>query len=140
MVILVDTREQLPYWDTNRTTLNVGDYTTKKLHGIFHIERKSMGDLYGTLTSGNTRFKHELFRAAYAQIRMEVFVEGTEDDFVNKRFPKGDERKFTTTGLERLIATFKRKYHVTFVWHTSRAACKRALQKRLAQEEKKLKK
>lgn len=61
MTILVDTREQKPYWDINRTTLIVGDYTTKKLKNIYHIERKSLQDLYGTLTSGNNRFKYELF-------------------------------------------------------------------------------
>jgi len=94
---IIDTREQkpLPLTPALKKKLEVGDYSTKKLEGIFHIERKSLLDLYGTLTASNNRFKYELFRAAYYSIKIEVVVEGTYDDFINKRFPKGDERKFS---------------------------------------------
>lgn len=136
MTILVDTREQLPYWSTNRKTLLVGDYTTEKLLGKFHIERKSLMDLYGTLTSGNQRFKAELFRAAYHRIEIVVFVEGSKDDFINKRFPKGDERKFSSDGLARLVATFEKKYYLRFYWHRSRSHSKKEVEKRLILEEK----
>lgn len=136
MIIITDSREQLPYWRNNRQTLIVGDYTTKKLYNRFHIERKSLVDLYGTLTSGNQRFKYELFRAAYAQIKLEVYVEGTYEDFINKRFPKGDERKFSTHGLEALIATFQRKYYLKFNWHKNRKKCQIAVEMRLKLEEK----
>ena len=136
MKIITDTREQLPYWTMDRRTLIVGDYTTPALLGRFHIERKSLQDLYGTLTKGNGRFKAELFRAAYHQIKIEVFVEGTHDDFINKRFPKGDERKFHTDGLKRLIGTFERKYYLKFRWHKSRRACMAAVEKKLKAEEK----
>ena len=139
MQIIVDTREQLPLWETTRQTLIVGDYTTKKLKGIFHIERKSLSDLYGTLTSGNQRFKYELFRAAYNNIQLPVYVEGSYSNFVNKRFPKGSDRKFSTEGLIRLIATFERKYFLEFVWASNRAACRQAVQKRLQYEENRLK-
>lgn len=136
MTIIVDTREQLPYWSDNRKALIVGDYTTKKLHNIFHIERKSLGDLYGTLTSGNRRFKYELFRAAWQRISICVYVEGSRVDFINKRFPKGNERKFSKDGLDRLITTFEKKYHLVFHWHSSRNQCKNNLLKRLVLEEK----
>jgi ERCC4-type nuclease len=136
--ILVDTREQLPLFQSVRTTLGVGDYTTRKLLGKFHIERKSLSDLYGTLTSGNQRFKYELFRAAWDQIQIEVYVEGTRENFVAKKFPKGDERKFTSAGLDRLIATFERKYHLHFHWHPSRAATRVSVEKRLQAEEKRI--
>lgn len=135
MKILTDTREQLPLWSTNRVTLIVGDYTTVKLLNKFHIERKSLQDLYGTLTSGNNRFKYELFRAAWHKIKIEVYVEGTKADFINKKFPKGDERKFSSEGLERLVKTFESKYFLKFHWHSSRAECKRAVEIRLGHEE-----
>lgn len=135
MVILVDTREQLPYWNDNRATLKVGDYTTKKLLNSFHIERKSLQDLYGTLTSGNNRFKYELFRAAYHCIKLEVYVEGTRHDFINKNFPKGSERKFSTDGLDRLIITFEKKYFLTFHWCGSRLKARKLVQERLKLEE-----
>ncbi len=140
MIILVDTREQLPYWPSNRATLIVGDYTTKKLLNSFHIERKSLQDLYGTLTSGNNRFKYELFNAAYHHIQLEVYVEGSRTDFINKNFPKGEDRKFTTDGLDRLIKTFERKYHLTFHWCKNRQHAKKLVMERLAAEERKPKK
>ena len=136
MEILVDTREQLPYWKDNRKTLSVGDYTTRKLLNVFHVERKSLSDLYGTLTSGNRRFKYELFRAAYHHIVLEVYVEGTRYQFINKLFPKGDERKFSTDGLNELIKTFERKYFLKFHWHDSRLQCKKSVEIRLKAEEK----
>jgi len=140
MTILVDTREQLPYWPSNRATLIVGDYTTKKLLNSFHIERKSLQDLYGTLTSGNNRFKYELFRAAYHSIKIEVYVEGSRADFINKNFPKGSERKFSTDGLDRLVKTFERKYFLTFHWCKNRQHAKKLVMERLTAEERKPKK
>ena len=138
MKILVDTREQLPWFKAQRATLCVGDYTTDKLKNKFHIERKSLQDLYGTLTSGNNRFKYELFRAAYHSIIIEVYIEGTYEDFINKRFPKGNERKFTTDGLIRMVATFERKYFLKFHWFPSREQAKKACEKRLFSEEKRV--
>lgn len=137
MTIIIDTREQLPLFKGKRETLNVGDYTTKKLKGKFHIERKSLSDLYGTLTKGNTRFKYELFRAAYQRITLEVYIEGTLDDFINKRFPKGEERKFTKDGLERLVKTFERKYFLKFNWCKNRKHCISSVESRLFLAEKK---
>lgn len=140
MTIITDTREQFPYWKDNVQTLSVGDYTTKKLKGIFHIERKSLQDLYGTLVAGNQRFKAELFRAAWERIAIEVHVEGTREDFINKRFPYGKDRKFSSHGLDQLITTFTKKYHLPFHFHENRKTCQNAVEKRLLQYEKTLKK
>lgn len=137
MKILVDTREQKPLFPkAQRKTLNVGDYTTEKLKAKFVIERKSLSDLYGTLTKGNTRFKYELFRAAFHHIQIEVFIEGSHDDFINKRFPKGEDRKFSKDGLERLVKTFERKYYLKFVWCKSRNHCIASVESRLLYIEK----
>ena len=138
MVIIVDTREQLPYWTTNRKTLLVGDYTTRVLHNHFHIERKSLQDLYGTIIQGNRRFKYELFRAAYNQIKIAVYVEGCYTDFIAKKFPKGSERKCTSEKLAKIIRAFELKYHVEFVWLSCRAHCIDAVRTRLQREEKAL--
>lgn len=135
MIIITDSREQLKYWSDNVQCLIVGDYTTEKLLNSFHIERKSLQDLYGTLTSGNNRFKYELFRAAYHCIKLEVYVEGTRHDFINKNFPKGSERKFSTDGLDRLIITFEKKYFLTFHWCGSRLRARKLVQERLKLEE-----
>lgn len=140
MLILVDTREQLPLFPGTHIALSVGDYTTKRLKGVFHIERKSLQDLYGTLVQGNQRFKAELFRAAWDRVAIAVYVEGTREAFITKRFPYGRDRKFSTDGLDRLIKTFERKYHVDFHWHRNRAECRAAVEKRLNHEEKRLRK
>lgn len=131
MVILTDTREQKPLFVQRRCTLNVGDYTTEKLKDVYHIERKSLADLYQTLTHGNKRFKYELFRAAYNHTTLVVYVEGCKADFIAKRFPGGSERKFSSTGLEKLLRTFETKYHLEFFWHTNRARCRSAVEKEL---------
>lgn len=134
--IIVDSREQLPLFaGFKKEALICGDYTTVRLKNIFHIERKSLADLYGTLTSGNQRFKRELFRAAWHRISIVVYVEGTYDAFINKRFPKGNERKFSKEGLEKLVAAFERTYFLQFVWHKNRMECCKAVEKRLKDEE-----
>lgn len=137
MTIIVDTREQTPYcWaGICRETLNVGDYTTRRLKGKFHIERKSLQDLYGTVTKGNARFKAELFRAAWHRIAICIYVEGSREDFINKRFPQGDERKFSSAGLDKLIKTFETKYHLQFHWCRNRADAQKQVEKRLRYEE-----
>jgi ERCC4-type nuclease len=142
-LLLVDTREQLPYWkgkESAAMTLNVGDYTTVALLNKYHIERKSPQDLYGTLIKGNRRFKKELFRAEDNKIRLSVYVECSRQDFIDKNFPRGDFLKFPSHGLEKLINTFASKYSVEFVWHKNRAECKAAVLKRLKKEENKLNK
>ena len=128
-MFIIDTREQkpLPMTPSVRKKLEVGDYTTKKLYNKFHVERKSLGDLYGTITKGNNRFKYELFRAAWHRIDIVVVVEGTYLDFINKRFPKGNERKVSKGTLEKLIATFEKKYFLRFIWCRSRRDAKKAI-------------
>ncbi len=78
--IIVDTREQQPWVFPDelavvqRGTLNAGDYA---LNGdpLFAIERKSMDDFLGTVSSGWDRFGRELERMAGHVARV-VVVEG----------------------------------------------------------------
>ena len=137
MIIYIDTREQLPYQYVHalRKKLEVGDYTTSKLYNKFHIERKTLQDLYGTLVQGNGRFKYELWRAAWHRITIVVYAEGSRADFIAKNFPKGNERKFSSHGLDQLIKTFERKYHLSFTWCHSRQHSKKMVQARLENEE-----
>ena len=80
--IIIDTREQLPLhfepWDaeTSIGTLRQGDYA---LHGDtqFAIERKSLEDFLGTISSGWERFLREIGRMdAHAFIAMPILIEG----------------------------------------------------------------
>ena len=95
MNIIIDTREQLPLFESYRTLrykLLVGDYTTNLLYGLYHVERKSLSDLYGTMTKGNVRFHNCIIRAKVNGIKLVMVVEGSKKNFKAKKFPQGHEK------------------------------------------------
>lgn len=134
---IIDTREQKPFEFKNsvRKKLEVGDYTTKKLHGKFHVERKSVIDLYGSITKGHLRFKKEIIRAKHYAIELIVMVEGTRQDLYHKRFYKGSERKMDGETLLKIVDTIQRKHGIAFKFYASRASCHRAMVRLLKQKE-----
>lgn len=138
MILLVDTREQLPYWqgaECGRLCLCVGDYTTAALLNKFHIERKSPEDLYGSITKGNHRFKKEFIKAHKRKIGLAVYVESTKSDFIAKLFPRGDDRLVKSETLAKIVATLERKYFVEFVWCGDREKAQKKVFTRLKSEE-----
>ena len=93
MKIIIDTREQLPLTfdhfdivtETISTALPIGDYGCEFKNGFVPtvvFERKSMADLFGTLTQGYDRFKEELMRAKESEIKVILITEGTLSDIV----------------------------------------------------------
>lgn len=79
--IVIDSREQTP-WHFDQTlcrsvrgTLRTGDYAVEGDIG-FAIERKSMDDFLGTITTGWPRFQRELGRMREAGFSMPIIVEG----------------------------------------------------------------
>lgn len=135
MVVLIDTREQLPLYPGPKVTLCVGDYTTKLLKDVFHVERKSPADLYGTLLRGHARFRREIFRAEEKQIKLVIYVECSAKDFYNKRFPGAKFCKFPAETIKKCIATMTVKYSLEFNWSRNRTHCKTLIHKRLLYEE-----
>ena len=86
LAIIVDTREQSPFAfppesaTTRRGTLKAGDYALAG-DDRFAIERKSLDDFLGTLSSGWDRFQRELDRMQEAGfVARVVVVEGTMQD------------------------------------------------------------
>lgn len=86
MVILMDTREQAGLefptdsilTAVERCTLSVGDYACRFLDGTMppvRFERKSIPDLFGTLTGGYARFKREVERAQSEQLMLILIIE-----------------------------------------------------------------
>lgn len=65
--IICDSREQqglsFPDLQVEIKSLNYGDYTSKLADNFVYIERKSLADMIGTLSSGLERFKREIERA-----------------------------------------------------------------------------
>ena len=83
MIIICDTREKnclefsVP---TERGTLAVGDYCAKFSDGSTSkvvFERKSINDLYGTLSQGYDRFKREITEATENKISLIIIIEGS---------------------------------------------------------------
>ena len=87
MKILFDTREQKPlsfkkekWFSVEKHTLAVGDYACLLDDGSkcpVRFERKSLGDLYGTMTHGYERFKREMSRCTKMHISLIVIVEAS---------------------------------------------------------------
>ena len=83
MIIIVDTREQLPLKfsvPTKRGTLAVGDYRAEFSDGSVSqvvFERKSINDLFSTLSSGYPRFKREIELSHELRISIIIIVEGS---------------------------------------------------------------
>ena len=88
-VYVIDTREQLPYnlRPAERRALRTGDYSVVGYEDEITIERKSLFDLLGSLTTGRDRFVRECQRLAeypYAAL----VVEGTWQQFLADRRSK----------------------------------------------------
>ena len=99
MKLYIDTREQLPLefqvdgvvTEVIRQKLPYGDYAAgwedKEGHHIefmpIFFERKSLGDLYGTLGSGMERFKKEMSRANEDGVKLIIIVEACLAEVLN---------------------------------------------------------
>ena len=59
--------------------LDTGDYSIKEYENLIMIERKTLGDLWNTLTFGHERFMKEMDRALLYPIRY-LIIEGTLRD------------------------------------------------------------
>jgi len=88
LTLIVDTREQRPLefsaythsFSTVRDTLYAADYGCRWPDGVempVVFERKSLSDLFGTLTHGMERFKRELDRANKGGQKIVLIIEGT---------------------------------------------------------------
>jgi ERCC4-type nuclease len=93
MIILIDNREQNklefdhPYiTEIEHTTLKVGDYGCRYIDGYIppvFFERKSIPDLFNTLTNGHERFKREIERAKELDYKLILVIEGTFSKVMN---------------------------------------------------------
>jgi DNA excision repair protein ERCC-4 len=80
--IVIDTREQTPLrfnFPTVIGTLPTADYSVAGLEEDFAVERKSLPDLFGSLTSGRDRFRRELQRLLAYPFRR-LLVIGSEEE------------------------------------------------------------
>ena len=85
--IIQDSREQCPLRFANLPVevagLTTGDYSVKGLEHDFIVERKSIPDLIGSVTSGRDRFMRELQRIKAHGFRRLVVI-GRPEDIANQ--------------------------------------------------------
>ncbi len=87
--IITDTREQAPLefrrLPSRPGTLATGDYSVAGLENDFAIERKSIADLVGSLTSGRERFMREVDRLRSCPF-CRLLIIGSEADIATARY------------------------------------------------------
>lgn len=123
--LLVDTREQKPLSffhpeiRPKRATVLCGDYAMVYRNGVrsaVEFERKSLDDLYGSLTSGHTRFKRKLLRARKLGVRLVLAVEcPLTRVYAGTRHSKAQPRAIVKT-----VFTFWAKYRLFPVFFQDR--------------------
>lgn len=124
LVIYIDTREQKALsldCKTSVMCLNIADYTASGEHfSNTFIERKSLADLVGTLSSGIDRFEREISKAKLLDAYIVVIVEDTYSnaiDYSRGRFGQ----KITGSNIFFEIRRLSEKYdNIQFLFSGSR--------------------
>jgi hypothetical protein len=146
LLILRDTREQKPLsFDSvagvdrvEDIGLPFGDYAgmigDDKDH-LTHLplawDRKSIGDLYGTMTHGYDRFKRAMHRAKESKHKLILIVEGTYSD-VEAGY---DHSEFSGDAMIKKLATLYVKYDLeTWFCESRKVMAKRIVDTLLAVE------
>lgn len=140
-LIYIDSREQKPLeiedFPTEVRGLKFGDYclNDKEKTQNTYIERKSVPDLIGTLSSGLERFKNEINRAAEENAYMVILVERNLNDCLAfnrlKHVYKKNTRvtpDFIFHNIRDLIQEFS---HIQFLFVNGRDECIRIVKKLL---------
>jgi hypothetical protein len=123
--IIVDSREQKPFDFKEHTILNskleYGDYSLHPNNKLA-IERKSLSDLYGTLSGGRERFEREIQKAQKLEGYIVVVVESTLNNMIyqKQKFGKASG-EFIAHNMRQLL----RKYdNLQFVFCDGREEAK----------------
>lgn len=121
-VIVVDTREQLPFpfpdgVETVRGTLRSGDYSVKGLEDKVAVERKSLTDLYGSVTRGRERFEREIQRLSELEYAM-VVIEASWVDLIRNPPPRTEVKPRSVVAT---IIAWEHRYGVPFHAYGPRA-------------------
>jgi DNA excision repair protein ERCC-4 len=127
-VIVVDTREQLPWafsYETIRATMAVGDYCLKGYEQGLVVERKSLDDLINSLTWDRDRFERELAKSPYYALC--VICEGSWDDV----FAGNYRSRASPRSISASITALQWRYSVPVFLAGSRQAANRLCQEML---------
>jgi hypothetical protein len=135
--IVSDTREQMPLkfkLKTKSEALKFGDYklSNENFTCDCYIERKTLGDFYGTLTGGIERFTREVFRAHEAGAYLIVLIESNFESVQTFRFQRQVYGKvsispeFVFHGMRELLQTYQ---NLQFLFVNNRDEASRVIEK-----------
>ena len=115
ITLVQDSREQCGYGTQGQFSgpflvsgLAVGDYSVLGLKELIAIERKSLPDLLGSLTSGRDRFEAEMRRARHCH-KFFLLVECSPKDFLVEDF--GKLSRATPRSVWGTLMTWMTRYH-----------------------------
>jgi len=130
--IVVDSREKKPFWKTNvvKKKLDVGDYSIEGLEDRIAIERKSPGDLFGTLGKGHKRFKKELERALKYDY-FAIVVETNYSNILKKEFDGAYNSKMLGYVITSILFTIHVKYNIPVFFANGRVEAKQIVKELL---------
>ena len=127
MIIIEDTREQKALdFDTSgsvelvaRHKLDYGDYSAHSQGKVCRVffDRKGLGDLFGTLSKGNERFKREIKRCVDDGNRLIIIVEAP----LSKVLKGFSRSKIPGLTIVKTLFTLTVKYNVQCVFSKDRA-------------------
>lgn len=132
--VIVDSREQLPWRfegiqsggkavavPVERGTLQSGDYSIKGYENAVAIERKSVADFYGSITTGRSRLEVE-FQRMETMTFSAIVVEGRLDDVLEPGF---HGRRVSPNSIRATIASWSVKYKTRWFFLPSREQAER---------------
>ena len=125
MTIVCDTREQMPL-DFSRWpdvvvevgALHSADYSLRGLEDRFGIERKSIPDLVGSVTTGRDRFTRELERLRGFDLAA-IVAEGTLEQVARHEY----RGQANPESVLQSLAAFHVRYRVPVLWCGSPSGC-----------------
>ena len=129
----IDTREQAPldfkegvFDEIVREACPVGDYwfriDGKEVPIAF--ERKSLGDLFGTMTYGYPRFKHEMERAKEAGLQLVLLIEGS----MGTVFKGFEHSQFKGESMLKKLAMLRVRYDLEYHFCNNRREMARLIE------------
>lgn len=110
--------------ETVTKKLEVGDYGVEFEDGVvplFYFERKSIGDLFGTMGGGYKRFKKEMVRARDMGATLFLLIEGTLSDVLNGY----KHSSIDGNSLLQKLFTLWTRYGLIPIFCSSRSECSR---------------
>jgi ERCC4-type nuclease len=120
ITLVIDNREQTPLQferlPSMRGSLYSGDYSILGLEHKFAVERKSIADLVGSITSGRERFERELHRLRGYDFKRLLIV-GTEEDILSHNY----RSKAHPNSVLGSLYTFEIRYDIPVVWGVDEA-------------------